>query len=69
MITGGSVGPFAGGTFLAIDQADIKTAPRYVVDIADKPVTPLLAPVGEIAAAYRLGLLAKAVRRNEKVPP
>jgi len=35
MGAGGRVGPFAGGAFLAIDQTDIKTAPRRVVGIAD----------------------------------
>ena len=60
MIAGGSIGPFTGWAFLAIDQTDLETAPRCVVDIADQPVTPLPAPVRQIAAAYRLGLLAKA---------
>lgn len=40
VIAGGSVSRFAGGALLAIDQANMQAAPRRVVDIAGRPVTP-----------------------------
>lgn len=55
MLTGGGIGPFAGGALAAFrpDQADEQRAARGVEDVAGQPVAALAMAGGEVAAALR----------------
>ena len=63
MLTGGGVGPFAGGALAAVGstQADEQAATRRVGNVADQPVAAFAMPVGEIVAANRLGIARETV--------
>ena len=65
VLAGRGIAPFAGGAGTAVGtaEADIKAAPRRVVDVAGDPVTAAAASVRQIMAAHRLGLAREAARQ------
>ncbi len=65
VFAGRSVGPFAGRTLsgLRSSQPDEEGTPWRVADIANQPVAAFSPAVGEVVAAYRLGIAREAVRQ------
>ena len=61
----GGVGPFAGraATRLRPLEPDEHGAARCIADVADQPIAAFAPAVGEIVAAYRLGLARETVRQ------
>ncbi len=61
----GRVLPFAGGALAGFRsrQPDEHRATGCIVHVANLPVIALLAPVGKIVAAHRLGLPAETLRQ------
>ena len=64
VLAGGGIGPFAGWP-LAADSFSRTNMERPGVlrDVADQPVAAFAPAVGEIVAAYRLGLARETVRQ------
>jgi hypothetical protein len=64
-LAGGGISPAAAGPFAGqrSGQADIEAAPRRVGDIADDPVVAMAVAVGEILAAYSLGIVREAASK------
>jgi hypothetical protein len=61
MLAGGGVGPFAGGAFPSVRSCETneQAAARCIDDVANHPVATPATAVGEVMAAYRLGITAR----------
>ena len=59
----GGVGPFAGRSLRRLLQPDEHGASRCIADVTDQPVAAFAPAVGEVVAAYRLGLARETVRQ------
>ncbi len=60
----GGVGPFAGrAPSPTVLEPDEHGAPRCIADVTDQPVAAFAPTVGEVVAAYRLGLAREAMRQ------
>jgi hypothetical protein len=63
MLAGGGVGPFAGGAFPSVRSCETneQAAARCIDDVANHPVATPATAVGEVMAAYRLGITRETV--------
>src|SRR6185312_10873522 len=71
MLARGSVGPMPGGAGTGFRSAepDEHRPARRISNVAHRPIAALAPPVGQVMAAYRLGISSEAARQLGSVVP